>query len=307
MDWKAKARELRDQGLSGRTIAGMVGKHHSRVNRYFKKLDSETSNSVSDVIGKSKPRILIYDIETAPLLGYCWSLWQNNVSLNQIHSDWHVLSWAAKWLGEDTVYYQDQRNAEVIEDDYEILQGIWEMLDQADFVITQNGKKFDQKKLNARFVIHGMKPPSTYRHIDVLQITKAQFGFSSHKLQYMTDTLCKKYKKSTHAKFAGFDLWKACMEGNLEAFCEMEHYNTLDILSLEELFLIVAPWDARLPVFDVYRDDVVENEEWVMDGYVYSNLGKYERYRNTKTGQQRRGQENLLSKEKRKSLMRNIV
>lgn len=152
-----------------------------------------------------------------------------------------------------------------------------------------------------------MKPPSAYRHIDVLQITKAQFGFSSHKLQYMTDTLCKKYKKSTHGKFAGFELWKACMEGNLEAFYEMEHYNTLDILSLEELFLIVAPWDARLPVFDVYQDDVVENEEWVMDGYVYSNLGKYERYRNTKTGQQRRGQENLLSKEKRKSLMRNIV
>jgi len=303
-NWREKAGELaRSTDKSWREIAKEVGVSKSTCSDFLRKQLKSNDNHVVS----SKPKILVYDIETAPLLGYCWTLWQNNIGLNQIHTDWHVLSWAAKFLGDDTIYYQDQRNAENIEDDYEILLGIWKLLDEADFVVTQNGKKFDQKKLNSRFIIHGMKPPSSYRHIDVLQIAKAQFGFTSNRLAYLTDTLCTKYKKSTHGKFAGFELWKETLAGNIEAFKEMEEYNTLDILSLEELFLIIAPWDSKLPVFEVYEDEVTEDVEWVMDGYVYSNLGKYERYRNTKTGQQRRGQENLLSKDKRKSLMRNIV
>lgn len=303
VNWKQQAIELAKTGKSWRKIAELLEVSKSTVSDYLRK---EFDQVVVDV-PKKGPRVLIYDIETAPLLGYCWSLWDNNIGLNQIHSDWHVLSWAAKWMGEEDVYYEDQRNAKNVEDDKELLQGIWKLLDECDFVITQNGKKFDQKKLNARFVIHGMKPPSSYRHIDVLQIAKSQFGFTSNKLQYMTETLCKKYKKSGHAKFSGFELWSECLRGNIEAWSEMENYNILDILSLEELYLIISPWDAKLPNFAVYDDEPSDNEEWVKEGFVYSNLGKYDRYRNTLTGQQRRGSVNLLSKEKRDSLLRNIV
>lgn len=302
VNWKQQAIELAKTGKSWRKIAELLEVSKSTVSDYLRKEFKETAAPT-----KKGPRVLIYDIETAPLLGYCWSLWDNNIGLNQIHSDWHVLSWAAKWMGEEDVYYQDQRDAKNVEDDKQLLQGIWKLLDECDFVITQNGKKFDQKKLNARFVIHGMKPPSTYRHIDVLQIAKSQFGFTSNKLQYMTETLCKKYKKSGHAKFSGFELWSECLNGNIEAWSEMENYNILDILSLEELYSIISPWDAKLPNFSVYDDEPSENEEWVKDGFVYSNLGKYDRYRNTITGQQRRGNVNLLSKEKRDSLLRNIV
>ena len=302
VEWKEQAIELAKTGKSWRKISELLDKPRSTVSDYLRK------EFKSVVAPKQKgPRVLIYDIETAPLLGYCWSLWDNNIGLNQIHSDWHVLSWAAKWMGEEDVYYQDQRDVKNVEDDKQLLQGIWKLLDECDFVITQNGKKFDQKKLNARFVIHGMKPPSTYRHIDVLQIAKSQFGFTSNKLQYMTETLCKKYKKSGHAKFSGFELWSECLNGNIEAWSEMENYNILDILSLEELYSIISPWDAKLPNFSVYDDEPSENEEWVKDGFVYSNLGKYDRYRNTLTGQQRRGSVNLLSKVKRDSLLRNIV
>lgn len=302
VNWKEQAIELAKTGKSWRKISELLDKPRSTVSDYLRKEFKSAA-----VTTKKGPRVLIYDIETAPLLGYCWSLWDNNIGLNQIHSDWHVLSWAAKWMGEEDVYYQDQRDVKNVEDDKQLLQGIWKLLDECDFVITQNGKKFDQKKLNARFVIHGMKPPSTYRHIDVLQIAKSQFGFTSNKLQYMTETLCKKYKKSGHAKFSGFELWSECLNGNIEAWSEMENYNILDILSLEELYSIISPWDAKLPNFSVYDDEPSENEEWVKDGFVYSNLGKYDRYRNTVTGQQRRGNINLLSKEKRDSLLRNIV
>jgi uncharacterized protein YprB with RNaseH-like and TPR domain len=124
------------------------------------------------------PRVLLLDIETAPILGYVWSLWRNDVGLNQIHSDWFVLSWSAKWLGAPAseVMYMDQRRAKDIENDSGILKALWKLLDQADIIVTQNGKSFDVRRLNARFIIHGFQPPSTFKHIDTKLIAQKHFG-----------------------------------------------------------------------------------------------------------------------------------
>lgn len=304
--WKLEAIDLHETGeYSWREIAKRLGMSKSTVSDYLRKYIRQ-----QDVYKKPEkkkgPRILIYDIETAPMLSYCFGLFNQNIGLNQIHKDWHLLSWAAKWLGEDTIYYEDQRNAENLEDDSQILKGIWKLLDEADIVITQNGVKFDNKKLASRFVMNGMPPPSPYRNIDTLQIAKKCFGFTSNKLAYMTERLCKKYKKIDHGEMPGFELWKQCMAKNPRAFELMESYNIYDILSLEELYHIIAPYSTNLPIFEVYEDEVVERGDWVQEGYVYTNLAKYERFRNTETGQYRRGHVNLLAKEKRDSLLRNI-
>src|ERR1035437_3391457 len=120
------------------------------------------------------PKVLIFDIETAPIIAHVWSIWEQNVGLNQIVADWHVMSWSAKWLDAPStqVMYEDQRLEQNIENDKRLLQGIWDLLDEADVVITQNGKSFDQKKLNARFVMNGFQPPSSYKHIDTKIIAK---------------------------------------------------------------------------------------------------------------------------------------
>lgn len=254
------------------------------------------------------PKILLYDIETAPMLGYVWSLWENNVALNQLKSDWHVLSWAAKWLGEapNKIMYMDQRGKKIISDDSELLKGIWKLLDEADIVITQNGKSFDQKKLNARFIQNGMKPPSSYKHIDTMRLAKKHFAFTSNKLEYMTDKLNKKYKKLKHSEFGGFELWTQCLADNLKAWKIMERYNKYDVLSLEELYNKLAPWDNSMD-FNVYHDSVTNtcscgNDKFHKDGYHYSAKGRYQRYRCSNCGLSNRSPENLLSKEKRKSL-----
>ncbi len=256
------------------------------------------------------PRVLLLDIETAPLLGYVWGLWENNVALNQIYKDWHILSWSAKWLGDppNTVMYMDQRNAPNIEDDKKILQGIWKLLNEADIIVTQNGKSFDQRKLQARFILNGMKPPSTYRHIDTKVLAQKHFAFTSHKLEYMTDKLCTKYKKLVrHGKFQGFDMWKECLKGNKAAWKEMEKYNKYDVLSLEELYLKLQPWDTSIN-FNVYHDRPVsvcacgKRHDEVKNRYVYTNLGKFQKFRCSRCGSETRGRVNLLSPEKRKSL-----
>jgi len=258
---------------------------------------------------RNKPRVLIYDIETAPIIAYVWKLWDNDVALNQIQSDWHLLSWAAKWLDDPAkkIIYKDQRNKKNIQDDKSLLKGIWKLLDKADIVITQNGKKFDQKKLNARFLINGFKPPSSYKHIDTLQIAKKHFGFTSNKLEYMTKKLCTKYKKlAEHKRFPGFLLWSECLRGNLAAWTEMEKYNKYDVLSLEELYRKLVPWDGGID-FNLYADNPIAlcncgSDRIIKNGYSFTNTGKWIRYRCRDCGSEMRAKDNLFSKEKRKSL-----
>lgn len=256
-------------------------------------------------------KILVLDIETAPLLGFVWGLWDNNVALNQLYKDWHLLSWSAKWLGSNKVLYMDQRNEKNIEDDKRILKGIWDLLDEADVVITQNGKQFDTKKLNARFVLNGMKPPSSYKQIDTLILAKKHFGFTSNKLEYMSEKLNTKYKKLKHSKFSGFELWSECLKGNRKAWREMEKYNKYDVLALEELYYKLIPWDNTLN-FNVFNED--ENmvcscgsKEFTKNGFFYSSVGKYQRYSCKKCGSEFRDRFNSHTKEKMKSLKVGVV
>lgn len=256
---------------------------------------------------KPGPRILIYDIETSPIIAHVWSLWENNVALNQIQQDWHVMSWSAKWLGEKEVMYMDQRNAKDITDDKKILEGIWKLLDECDIAVTQNGVRFDNKKLNARFAINGMRPPSSYRNIDTKQIASKKFAFTSNKLEYLSEKLNKKHKKSKHGRFAGHTLWVECLKGNKAAWQEMERYNRDDILSTEELYRILAPWDVTIDM-NVYHGSAENlcqscgSHKLKKNGYRYTNTGKFQRYVCDECGAENKGTTNLLSKEKKASL-----
>jgi hypothetical protein len=250
----------------------------------------------------------LFDIETSPIIAHVWDIWDQNVGLNQIQQDWHLLSWSAKWLDSPKVIYMDQRKAKDITNDKAILQGLWKLLNEADIVITQNGIKFDAKKVNARFIQHGMQPPSYYKHIDTLQIAKRRFGFTSNKLAYMTDKLCTKYKKLEHKKFPGHEMWVECLKGNPKAWREMEVYNKHDVLSLEELYKKLMPWDNTVN-FNLYHNSEVNtcacgSTEFRSNGHFYSAAGKFQRYRCKKCGAEGRAGKNLLTKEKKHSLLR---
>lgn len=254
------------------------------------------------------PKILLLDIETSPVLAHVWSLWDQNVALNQIEVDWHLMAVAAKWLHEKKVLYKDQRKSKDITDDSELAEFMWTLLDQADIVVTQNGKRFDIKKLNARFVMLGMRPPSSFKHIDTKQIASSKFGFTSNKLEYLTDKLCKKHKKSQHKKFPGFDLWKECMKGNKAAWDEMERYNKMDVLSLEELYHKLIPWDGSINM-SLYHDGEEHvcscgSKKFTKNGFKYTSAGKYQRFKCDECGKETRSSKNLFTKEKRLSLLR---
>ena len=192
-------------------------------------------------------KILVFDVETSPMTAYVWERRDVNIALGNIIRDWSVISWSAKWLGEPAskVIYYDQRNAKDITDDKAILRPLWTLLDSADIVVTQNGKNFDSKVLNARFIMHGWVPPSPYKHLDTYQIARNVAKFTSNKLEYLTEKLCTKYKKLSHTKFPGMSLWAECLKGNKAAWDEMKRYNIHDTLSTEELYGKLKAWAPK--------------------------------------------------------------
>lgn len=256
-----------------------------------------------------KPRILIADIETLPLEVWTWGLFDQNIGLNQVKSDWAVLSWSAKWLGEKKVMYDDVRNDKP-RDDKRVLRGIWALLDEADIVIWHYGSAFDHKKLNARFILNGFRPPSPYQQIDTKKLASKTFGFTSNKLEYLTESLNKKYKKSKHKKFSGFDMWKECIKGNVAAYNEMRAYNKMDVLSLEELYLKIIPWHNPHD-FRVFHDEATPecgtcgSHNLQRRGFNHTKSGRFKRYQCSDCGtwsSDKGKKNNLLSDEKRSSL-----
>ena len=207
----------------------------------------DRAHEAGEDVGRTPPRILIMDIERAPMLSYLWSFWQNGVSPDFQERPAYILSWAAKWLGETEVmsdalcYDKDYTPGK--EDDSRMLEGMWNLLDACDFVVAHNGDNFDIKILNTAFLLNGMRPPSPYKTIDTLKIVKRTFKFDSNKLEYLLQTVFGYGKEDS----GGFKTWRGCMQGDMDAWRTMIKYNEADVTRLEELYLEIRAWDRLHP------------------------------------------------------------
>jgi DNA polymerase elongation subunit (family B) len=234
----------------------------------------------------TQPRCLVLDIETSPMKAYVWGRKDVNISVNHILEDWQIIAWSAKWLGEKKIHYRDVRGLPHSPTlDRGILLVLRILLDEADIVITQNGQSFDSRKINARFIQLGISPPSPYRHLDTYRIARRIADFTSFSLEYLSDKLCKKYKKLKHSKFLGMSLWDECLKGNIKAWDEMQRYNIRDTLTTEELYMKLRAWVSQTMPDAHTRFDPglncrvcgVKTKMW-KKGYEVKNTGRYNRY-----------------------------
>lgn len=257
------------------------------------------------------PRILTLDIETAPLESYHWGLFDQNIGLNQIKTEWTVLSVSAKWLGEKKVLYFDTggRGAKRVRDDFELLKKLWVLLEEADIVVGQNAKEFDLKKIHARMLMHGLPPYSPVRVVDTFLAAKRHFGFTSNKLEWLSKLT--KTKKRVKRTFAGFELWKECLADNAAAWKEMRLYNSDDVLATEELYLKLRPWIENHPNVAAYGDATEPqcpkcgSFKLKKRGFAYTQSGQHQRYECLACGGCSKAKGNLAPKAKRGALLGN--
>jgi DNA polymerase elongation subunit (family B) len=219
-------------------------------------------------------RILLLDIETSPNTVHCWGLWQQNVSINQIMESSKTLCYAAKWLGEEDIYFDSVQQSKP----KAMLKGIHGLLESADAVIHYNGTKFDIPTLNKEFLLNKLLPPSPYKQIDLLRVVRSNFRFPSNKLDYVSQRLGLG-KKHAHE---GHDLWVKCMNGDKDAWKRMEEYNIQDVVLLESLYDNLLPWIKNAPNRNLYQDitgcPTCGSTHLQKRGTAVSTTGTYQRY-----------------------------
>jgi predicted RNA-binding Zn-ribbon protein involved in translation (DUF1610 family) len=257
------------------------------------------------------PKILTIDVETSPLELYGWKLFDENFSLEQLKTDWTILSFAAKWLGDKRVIYGDTggRGAKKVRDDKKLMKPLWHLLDAADIIVAQNGKKFDIRKINARLIAHGFVPPSPCRVVDTMRVARKYFAFTSQKLKYTSELLAPQLKKDDHKDFPGFELWAEVLKDNPKAWKVMKEYNIRDILATEQVYLRVRAWDQQHPnlgTFSAIEEhacphcgslNVIGRNGW----REVKNQGVYKRYQCKDCGGWSRGKIMQNSLEKRRA------
>lgn len=229
-------------------------------------------------------KVLILDIETSPAVVYVWRAYKENVAPKQVIEHPTILSFAAKWLGDEDCFYMENRPTDgrlVKKAFYISLNGL---LDIADIVVAQNGVRFDLPKIRGEIIRQGIAPFSPVKVVDTFLVARKEFGFLMNSLEYLGNVLDCDVKKKDHQKFPGFLLWKECLAGNEEAWEEMREYNIADIKSLEEIYLKMLPWMRYHPNVAIYANaekpccTKCGSDQIHYRGYAYTNVGVYRKF-----------------------------
>lgn len=203
----------------------------------------------------SDVKIALLDIETAPIDGFAWEMFEANIV--SVKHPSYMLCYSVKWLGDKTIhthalpdypaFRRDKRN------DGALCRELWATLDAADIVIAHNGDSFDLKKINARFAVNKINPPSPFKTVDTLKVARRYFKFDSNKLDNLGNYLGLG-RKLPHT---GIHLWMECAAGNNRpAWKMMREYNARDIDLLEKVYLRLRPWMVGHPNLALYKNIV---------------------------------------------------
>jgi hypothetical protein len=228
-------------------------------------------------------RILLYDVETAPSLGWYFDPWKEG-NILETEQEWFMLSFAWQWLGEKEIHVKglcDYRGykKDLINDE-QLLQELHKLMSEADIVVGHNAASFDIKRANARFLFHGMEPVKPYKTIDTLKEARKILKGNSNKL----DALARYFKIGHKLPHTGKDLWLSCVRGDLKAWKMMKEYNKHDVYLLEKVYLKLRPWMKNHPNLAIVTRELQTcpkcgSGEYWKNGTAYTLTGEAQRYK----------------------------
>lgn len=232
-----------------------------------------------------QPKILFFDVETFPNVSYTWGKYDQNVI--RFKQEGCMATFVAKWLGDKRIIskalpdYKGYRAGSY--DDRKLVADLWKLLDEAEIVVAHNGDDFDIRVANARFIAHGLKPPSPFKSVDTKKAVKRVARFNSNKLDDLGGLLLADKKIKTD-----FDLWQGCIDGDKKSWAQMVAYNRKDVLLLERLYLYIRPWISNHPNLTIGIGEAAcpkcGSTEIEYRGWARSASRSYRRFQCTKCG-----------------------
>lgn len=190
------------------------------------------------------PKILIYDLEVSPMLGWVYQLYDARVLKVEQNASIMSISW--RWYGEKETHHANLLNVTRVNDDtanLALVKLIRKLFDEADIVVAHNANRFDNKVATASFLRYDLTPPSPYKTVDTLQVARSVAKFASNSL----DSLCDLFGIGRKSKVTHADLWYECLNGSVKAWKQMEKYNNQDVDLLYKLYEKLRPYTKNHP------------------------------------------------------------
>ena len=128
-----------------------------------------------------------------------------------------------------------------VSDDSALVSMAYDILHDADEIVTHNGKSFDLRHLNTRLVHYGMPPLPKIQHVDTKQVAKSHLSLYSNSLDNVAqffgvgEKIHWANKWNTWYKFAFNEDTKADRE-------LMDKYCKMDVDVLEQVYLKLRPF-----------------------------------------------------------------
>lgn len=207
----------------------------------------------------AKPRIIVFDLETLPNLraalenwpGICNSYGKITTLTAQMSS---IICAGWKVHGERKTHcinaWDFPRWKKDVNDDFEVVKALYEVLASSDAIVTHNGVRFDWKHLQTRIIYHGLPPLPKIPHIDTKQLASRHLYAFNNRL----GNLGKFLEKEDKLDHDGWEMWVDVYDRKAKAMRKMEKYCKQDVNLLDKLFTRLKPF-AKLPNYNLFTGE----------------------------------------------------
>ena len=206
--------KLIEEGHSQRSACLILGLNRSTIQRYIKGVLEDETNGVieqyleipskdDDTVENNQPKICYLDIEKSFNISGHFGAWSQNLRQEAKFRESHILSYCytfnddvdikgsiipAKELKDDFVNCLVEGKVHTTIDELLVLE-LWALFNNSDVIVAYNGRGFDIKEIQARFLMYGLPPTSPVKVIDPLLIVKDKFRLPFKSLKYVAEFL----------------------------------------------------------------------------------------------------------------------
>ena len=190
------------------------------------------------------PKILIYDLEVTPTLGWTYGLYKTNVIKVEQNPSIMSISW--RWYGENITKHESLATIPRkggTDANLALVKLIHSLFNEADIVVAHNANRFDNKVATASFLRYNLAPPSPYKTVDTLAVARNVARFNSNSL----NSLGELFGLGSKTKITHGDLWYDCLTGSGKAWKQLKEYNNQDVDLLYAIYERLRPYIKNHP------------------------------------------------------------
>ncbi len=202
----------------------------------------------------------------------------------------YVLVFGYKWLGDkksQSIYMTKKQMKDNPFDDQVVLEQAYQIMQQADVIVSWYGKGHDFPFLNSRMAQLGLYMDPKIVHLDLYNTAKSKLRLSSNRLDKAAEffNLPMKFKVAK-------TLWPDCWAGKHESLVEMADYCRQDCDVLEGVYHKLIPLGVSLP--NLTRSDrecpSCGAIALIGNGYRLTQTARYHRLRCSSCGSHTKGE-----------------